>query len=60
MHFDYQSGSTDSIITSNLACEQALHLGDIVKRRRARGTREARERRRELRRSLAQIGGGFT
>ena len=37
MHFDYQSGSTDSIITSNLACEQALHLGDIVKRRRARG-----------------------
>ena len=47
MHFDYQSGSKDSIITSILACEQALHLGDIVKRRRARGR-------------LAQIGGGFT
>ena len=36
------------MITSGyVACEQALHLGEIVKSRRARGTREARERRRE-------------
>ena len=40
MHFDYQSESKDSIVTSILACEQALHVGDIVKRRRARGTWE--------------------
>ena len=40
MHFDYQSGSKDSINTSILASQQALHLGDIMKRRRARGTRE--------------------
>ena len=50
-----------------LACEQALHLGDIVKSTRARGTREETQLRRtrlqgplappsRLRRSLAQIG----
>jgi len=30
---------------SQVACEQALHLGDIVKSRRARGTREETRKR---------------
>ena len=49
-----------------LACEQALYLGDIVKRRRAGDTREERARRRGFAArsgvlaslaSLAQLGG---
>ena len=35
----------DDTVKEGLACEQALHLGDVVKSRRARGTREeTRER----------------
>ena len=57
------------MILRTLACEQALHLGDIVKSTRARGTREetrlrgaaprgfaARSRVRARLASLAQIG----
>ena len=37
-----------------VACEQALHLGDIVKSGRTRGTREETPRPSQLRRSLAR------
>ena len=30
----------DATVKEGLACEQALHLGDVVKSRLARGTRE--------------------
>ena len=43
------------VVAVIVACEQALHLGDIVKSRRARGTREETRVLSRLA-SLAQIG----
>ena len=43
------------VVAVIVACEQALHLGDIVKSRRARGTREETRLLSRLA-SLAQIG----
>ena len=45
----------EKILKYDIACEQALHLGDIVKSTRARGTREeTRLRSAAPRRSLAR------
>ena len=46
-------GSCVILLACELACEQALHLGDIVKSTRARGTREETDPSR-LRSSLAR------
>ena len=35
----------DATVKEGLACEQALHLEDVVKSRRARGTREETRKR---------------
>ena len=47
----------DATDKEGLACEQALHLGDILKSRRARGTREETQKRLLSRLALlVQIG----
>ena len=56
---DKELNSTLSLFTQVLACEQALHLGDIVESRRARGDAKAgaaRSRVLAWLTSLAQIG----
>ena len=51
----YSGCQVDGDDRIGVACEQALHLGDIVKSGRARGTREETPRPSQLRRSLARF-----
>ena len=56
MNSSFISSGSESEWFVEIACEQALHLGDIVKSRCATGTREE-TRKRGAGRALARIGG---